>query len=93
MVLSRPGLPERAHLRNLYGRGDNPCRPTDAGKLLGTPLGSPEFVSRHMRELREEHDGLLNALRVMPELQSAWLLLSLCASARANYYLMQGLAA
>ena len=56
-------------------------------KILGTPLGSPEFVSRHMRELREEHDGLLNALKAMPELQSAWLLLSLCASARANYYL------
>jgi hypothetical protein len=56
-------------------------------KILGTPLGSPEFVSAHMRGLQEEHSTLLDALQTMPEMQSAWLLLSLCANARANYYL------
>ena len=56
-------------------------------KILGTPLGSPEFVAAHMRRLQEQHSTLLEALRAMPEMQSAWLLLSLCANARANYYL------
>ncbi len=56
-------------------------------KVLGTPLGSPEFVARQMQDIRAEHDLLLAALREMPELQSSWLLLSMCASTRANYYL------
>ena len=56
-------------------------------RILGTPLGSPEFVERQLQELREEHELLLHSLQALPELQSGWLLLSMCASTRANYYL------
>jgi hypothetical protein len=56
-------------------------------KVLGTPLGTPEYVARHMHGLRQDHDDLLRTLRTLPELQSAWLLLSMCAGARSNYYL------
>lgn len=34
-----------------------------------------------------EHQRLLDTLRDLPELQSSWLLLSMCASPRCNYYL------
>ena len=40
-----------------------------------------------MEELSTEHERLLEALRGLPELQSSWLLLALCANPRANYYL------
>ena len=56
-------------------------------KVLGTPLGSPEYVAQQLHEIRTEHETLFQALQALPELQSSWLLLSLCASTRANYYL------
>ena len=56
-------------------------------KVLGTPLGSPEYVSRLLAEKREEHDRLLQLIPDVPDLQSAWLLLLLSASTRANYLL------
>ena len=51
--------------------------------MLGTPLGSLEYVAQQLQEIRAEHDTLLEALQALPELQSSWLLLS----TRANYYL------
>ena len=56
-------------------------------KLLGTPLGHPDFVARHFRSVTEEHQVLLQRIPRVRDLQSAWLLLLHCASAHANYFL------
>ena len=63
--------------------------PTDRQgiKLLGTPLGHPDFVARHLRSVTEEHQVLLQRIPRVRDLQSAWLLLLHCASVRANYFL------
>ena len=60
--------------------------PTDGQgiKLLGTPLGHPDFVARHVRSVTEEHQVLLQRIPRVRDLQSAWLLLLHCASARAD---------
>ena len=55
--------------------------------VLGTPLGHPAYIARRMDDIAAEHGSLLLALRDLPTLQSAWLMRSLCASPRSNYYL------
>jgi hypothetical protein len=55
--------------------------------VLGTPLGHPEFVAKALRTLLAGHRTLLERIPAVPDLQAAWLLLSQCANARANYYL------
>ena len=64
--------------------------PPDARGLmiLGTPHGHPDYVARLLLELSRDHRRLLDAINDLPELQSAWLVLSLCASTRSNYYLL-----
>ena len=57
-------------------------------KVLGTPLGHPDCVATHLEEMRRKHDVLLEAIPTVPDMQSAWLLLLHCASARANYLLL-----
>ena len=54
-------------------------------KLLGTPLGHPEYVSEQLERLATEHQTLLDRIPVVPDLQCAWAILLHCASARANY--------
>ena len=54
-------------------------------KVLGTPLGHPEFVARHLRSVSREQQVLLDRIPLVQDVQSAWLLLLHCASARANY--------
>ena len=63
--------------------------PTDRQgiKVLGTPLGHPDFVTRHLQAVVAEHQTLLDHIPRVKDLQSAWLLLSHCASARANYHI------
>ena len=63
--------------------------PTDRQgiKLLGTPLGHPDYVARHLQSVVQEHRVLLERIPRVKDLQSAWLLLLHCASARANYTL------
>ena len=56
-------------------------------KVLGTPLGHPNCVATHLEEMRRKHDVLFEAIPTVPDVQSAWLLLLHCASARANYLL------
>ena len=56
-------------------------------KILGTPLGHPDFVRRHLGELAEEQRLLLERIPRVKDVQEAWLLLVHCASARANYFL------
>ena len=56
-------------------------------KILGTPLGHPDFVWRHLAELAAEQRLLLERIPCVKDVQGAWLLLVHCASARANYFL------
>ena len=56
-------------------------------KILGAPLGHPQFVEAHLNKKIVEHEVLLERIPTVPDLQSAWSLLLHCASARANYLL------
>ena len=49
-----------------------------ATRVLGTPLGQPEFVVEQLREVSQSHASLCEKI-------PAWLLLLFCASTRANY--------
>ena len=55
--------------------------------VLGTPLGSAEFVQRELAELSVKHQSLLDRIPHVQDLQSAWLLLLFCAVPRPNYFL------
>ena len=54
-------------------------------KMLGTPLGHPDFVARHLEGVLEEQRVFLSRIPLVNDIQSAWLLLLHCANARANY--------
>ena len=56
-------------------------------KVLGTPLGHPEFVSAQLRQVSECHRVLFERIPSVSDLQAAWLLLLYCAGTRANYLL------
>ena len=56
-------------------------------KVLGTPLGHPQYVCRFLSQLSEKHKVLLRRIPRLDDVQSAWLLLAHCAAARANYSL------
>ena len=56
-------------------------------KVLGTPLGHPEFVRAHLDRIAIEHRTFLERIPSVPDLQSAWSLLLHCAAARATYLL------
>ena len=53
-------------------------------KVLGTPLGSPEFVRARLLELFASHQSLVDKI---PHVSVAWLLLLFCAASRPNYIL------
>ena len=65
------------------------ARPTHHQGLvvLGAPVGHPDFVQAHLREALSQQHSLLEALRELNDLQSAWLFRLFCAHARANYLL------
>ena len=54
--------------------------------VLGTP-GHAAYIAGALRRVREKHDELLGRIPTVPHLQSAWLLLLLCAQPRSNYLL------
>ena len=56
-------------------------------RVLGTPLGTSEFVQAQLQATVESHEVLLSRIPVVPDLQSAFLLLLFCASSTATYYL------
>ena len=73
-----------AALRSARRGGDKP----DAQRgvvVLGSPLGHPAFVQAWAEERLRAEQELLDQLPKLPDLQSAWLLLLLCASPRANH--------
>ena len=56
-------------------------------KVLGAPIGHPAFVAAQLSAVAEHQATLLQRTPLMPDLQSAWLLLLHCAGARATYFL------
>ena len=54
-------------------------------KVLGTPLGHEDFVAAHLESVLTEHHMFLSRIPEVKDVQSAWLLLLHCASARACY--------
>ena len=56
-------------------------------KVLGTPLGHPQFVEAHLNKKIAVREVLLERIPAVPDLQSSWSLLLHCASARANFLL------
>ena len=56
-------------------------------KVLGTPMGHDEYVRSLLEKIQAKQQFLLNAIPTVPDVQSAWLLLLHCASARVNYQL------
>ena len=56
-------------------------------KVLGTPLGSPEYVQAMLERLSASHQRLVDRISHITNLQSAWLLLLFCAASRPNYIL------
>ena len=70
------------------GGGDTDVLPTQQGIIvLGTPLGDAAFIQAHLEIKATEQRTLLDRIPLMSDLQSAWLILLHCASARANYLL------
>ena len=71
--------------RSIVWRGSQLPLELQGIKILGTPLGHPEFVARHLQGVLEEQRVFLNRIPLVSDIQSAWLLLLHCANARANY--------
>ena len=53
--------------------------------ILGTPVGSPEFVQRFLGNRLDVQTRFWDRLKQVPDLQAAWLLLLYCAVPRANH--------
>ena len=67
-------------------RGNRPLH--EQGILtLGTPIGTPAFVSSATAERLRDEQTLLDQLHRLPDLQSAWLLLLYCCAPRAQHIL------
>ena len=56
-------------------------------KVLGTPLGHQDFVRVQLEMLSAHHHTLLAHIPMVEDVQSAWLLLVHCASARRTMWL------
>ena len=52
-------------------------------KVLGTPFGHEDFVAAHLESVLAEHHTFISRIPEVKDVQSAWLLLLHCASARA----------
>ena len=61
--------------------------PEQGIRILGTPLGHPDYVRAELSQLSVKHDALMDKITHVQDLQCAWLLLLYCSAARANYYL------
>ena len=55
--------------------------------VLGAAVGQPEFVIARLEGNGVEHDRLLEKIPQVQDFQAAWLLLLLCAGARANLFM------
>ena len=74
------------HAEVWFGGSDRP--PEERGiRLLGTPLGTAEFVRSQLDATEAAHQLLLQRILAVQDLQSAWLLMLFCASSRATFHL------
>ena len=79
-------LPHRTP-RTRAGRGTGPSQLPRGVVVLGSPVGSRDFIAAKLAQRLQEQDCLLSRIPHMPELQSAWLLLLYCAAPRSTYLL------
>ena len=56
-------------------------------KVLGAPLGSPEYIQKFCDDVVTEKTKLLDFIPKLPSLQASWLLLYFCAVPRINHLL------
>ena len=69
-------------------RGDTALPSEDQGvRILGTPLGHPDYVRAQLQSLSATHDQLIAKVPTLPDLQCVWMVLLYCCAARANYTL------
>ena len=55
-------------------------------KILGTPVGTPEFHSEETRERLEVETQLWRAIPWVPDLQFSWQLLVQCSEPRCHHF-------
>jgi hypothetical protein len=83
-----PGMRELGTAEDSVWVGGPDTEPQRRGLVvLGTPIGHDEFIQQHMNKVVAEHRDFLEKLQDLEDLQTAWLLLSMCANPRANYWL------
>ena len=69
-------------------RGDHQSDPGRRGiTILGTPVGTREFVLNELESKACEHATFLRRIPAIQDLQCAWVLLLYCGVARANFFL------
>ena len=56
-------------------------------KVLGVPIGTPEFVQEFLAKKGREQEILLQRIPWVNDPQAAWLILLMCGSTRANFWL------
>ena len=56
-------------------------------RFLGALVGHSDFVRAHFQRTPDEHQTLLEMIPLLSDVQSAWMMLLHCATARANYHL------
>ena len=74
------------HAEVWFGGSDRPPEER-AIRVLGTPLGTAEYVRSQLDATEAAHQLLLQRSPAVQDLKSAWLLLLFCASPRATFYL------
>ena len=93
-IWGRGGGPEPEGIYELLEGAPRPVVPIWKGDLdaerngiviLGTPVGSPEFVQRFLGNRLIVQSRFGDRLKQVPDLQTAWLLLLYCAVPRANH--------
>ena len=80
-------IAQRDHPRARVWRGSEVPTSQQGIKVLGTPLGHPDFIRQHLSDVSAEHERFLSRIPLLKDVQSAWLLLVHCAQARANFLL------
>ena len=89
-----PGIEELTRVAQLtkpgtvVWKGDDRLPAAQQGlKILEIPVGQPEYVRKFLEEKAHEHHTLFQRIPVVEDPQAAWLLLLMCASTRANFWL------
>ena len=80
--------PNMAELGPTVWRGEGPAA-TRGIRLLGAPLGSPEYTDAFGEAHAAKAEHLLQRIMAMPSLQHTWLLTYFCLVPRVNHLLRQ----